>query len=250
MNRKTAAIILAAGKGTRMGGDVPKQYLTIGQFPLLYYSLKAFCDSFVDEIVLICSEDDRQYCSDEIVDKYGFDKVRSIVSGGRERYHSVYNGLKALRCVAEGDGCDPCDIVFIHDAARPFINGDIIKRAYDAAVTYRAAVIAVPAKDTVKIADPEGFAVETISRDLVWQMQTPQTFGFYEIYDAYSRLIESEGDLTDKGVTVTDDAMVLELFSNRKVKLVMGDYNNIKITTPEDIVLATSLIGRIDNKED
>ena len=242
--KKTAAIILAAGKGTRIGGDTPKQYMTIGEYPLVYYSLKAFSESFTDEIVLVCGEQDRQYCSEQIVEKYGFDKVKSIVAGGRERYHSVYNGLKALRCIAEGDGCEPCDIVFIHDAARPFVDGEIIKRAYDAAVSYHAAVVAVPAKDTVKIADPEGFAVETISRDLVWQMQTPQTFDFYEIYDAYSRLIESEEDITERGVTVTDDGMVLELFANRKVKLVMGDYMNIKVTTPDDIALAQNYIER------
>ena len=242
MEKRTAAIILAAGKGTRIGGKTPKQYLTIGQYPLLYYSLKAFSDSFVDEIVLVCSEQDRQYCLEQIVEKYGFDKVKRIVAGGRERYHSVYNALMALGGTDGGDGYKPCDIVFIHDAARPFADGDIIKRAYDATLEYKATVIAVPAKDTVKLADAEGFAHETMRRDLVWQMQTPQTFDFREIFNAYSKLIESEKELAEKGVSVTDDAMVLELFSDRRVKLVMGDYTNIKVTTPEDIALAECLI--------
>ena len=238
MKKKTAAIILAAGRGTRIGGIRPKQYQDFGGYPLIWYSLKAFSDSFVDEIVLVCSEEDREYVSSEIVDKYGFSKVHGIIAGGLERYHSVYNGLKALRCMAEGAGCEPCDIVFIHDGARPFVTGDIIQRAYDAAEADKACVIAVPSKDTVKLAGEGGFAVETLRRDLVWQIQTPQTFDFYEIYSAYSRLMESENDLKQKGLLITDDAMVMELFSERRVKLVMGDYKNIKVTTPDDIELA------------
>lgn len=238
MRKKTAAIILAAGKGTRIGTQTPKQFMDIGGHPLIWYSLKAFSDSFVDEIILVCAEKDREYCASEIVEKYGFSKVRSIIAGGQERYHSVYNGLTALRCIAEGDNREPCEIVFIHDGARPFVTGEIIERAYSSAVEDRAAVIAVPAKDTVKLADPDAFAIETVRRDLVWQVQTPQTFDFYEIYEAYSKLIERESKLKEEGVLITDDAMVLELFSERRVRLVMGDYRNIKVTTPDDIELA------------
>ncbi len=243
MRKKTAAVVLAAGKGTRIGGDKPKQYMEIGGYPLIWYSLKAFSDSFVDEIVLVCSEDDRDFCANEIVEKYGFSKVKSIVAGGAERYHSVYNGLKALRCIAEGDKCEPCEIVFIHDGARPFVTYDIIERAYSSAVSDRAAVVAVPAKDTVKLADTDAFAIETVRRDLVWQVQTPQTFDFYEIYEAYSKLVENETTLREKGVLITDDAMVLELFSERRVRLVMGDYRNIKVTTPDDIELAKCFLS-------
>lgn len=236
--KKTAAIILAGGRGTRMGGDTPKQYILIGEYPLIYYSIKAFEDSFVDEIVLVCAEEDRQFCTSEIVEKYGFKKVKSVVAGGRERYHSVHNGLVALRCVSEGEAKDPCDIVFIHDGARPFVTGEVIERAYDSVIADHNAVVAVPAKDTVKLADPDGYAVETMRRDLVWQVQTPQAFEFYEVYEAYSKLIHSEEEILSKGILVTDDAMVLELFSDCRVKLVMGDYRNIKVTTPEDLVLA------------
>ena len=238
MRKKTAAIILAGGRGTRMGSNTPKQYLEIGGYPLIYYSLKAFSDSFIDEIVLVCNESERDFCTDEIVEKYGFSKVKSVVAGGNERYHSVYNGLTALRCIAEGQGADPCDIVFVHDGARPFVTEDIINRSYESAVIEHAAVVAVPAKDTVKLADPDGFATETVRRDLVWQVQTPQVFDFYDIYEAYSKLIRSESELIERGVLITDDAMVLELFSDTRVKLVMGDYRNIKVTTPEDMVLA------------
>ena len=243
MNRKTAAVVLAGGKGRRIGGDTPKQYLEIGGHPLLYYSLKTFSDSFVDEIYLVCGAGEEEYCSTEIVEKYGFSKVRSIVSGGRERYHSVYNGLRAIRCTCEGGNSDPCEIVFIHDGARPFVTEEIILRAYNAAVENRAAAVAYPASDTVKMSDDAGFVAETLRRDHIWLMQTPQAFDFYEIYDAYSRLIESEPDILDRGVLITDDAMVLELFSERKVKLVMGDGRNIKVTNPDDLKIAGLYIG-------
>ena len=237
MEKRTAAIVLAGGRGTRMGADTPKQYMEIDGYPLIYYSLKTFEDSFVDEIVLVCAAGDEEYCTTGIVEKYGFTKVKGIVCGGRERYHSVYNGLKALRCIDEGDNRNPCEIVVIHDGARPLVTEDIIRRAYDGAVENHAAVAAVPSKDTVKMADSEGFATETLRRDLVWLMQTPQAFDFYEVYEAYSKLIESEAQLLERGVSVTDDAMVLELFSDTRVKFVMGDYRNIKVTTPEDLEL-------------
>ncbi len=239
---KTSVIVLAGGLGTRMGSDTPKQFMDIGGYPLIYYSLKAFQESFVDEIVLVCREADREYASNEIVEKYGFSKVKSIVNGGKERYHSVYNGLKAVRCIAEGAGCEPCDIVFIHDGARPFLSEQIITRAYEAAKSDGAAVVAVPAKDTIKIADPDGFAKETLPRDELWLIQTPQVFDFYDIYGAYSRLIETEEELLERGVVVTDDAMVLELFSDKKAKLVMGDYRNIKVTTPDDVALSGAIM--------
>ena len=243
MEKKTAAIVLAGGRGTRMRADIPKQYMEVGGYPLIWYSLKAFEDSFVDEVVLVCPEGDEEDCSRDIVEKYGFTKVKGVVPGGLERYHSVYNGLKALRCIAEGDMRDPCDIVFIHDGARPMIDEDIIRRAYEATVRDHAAVVAVPASDTVKMADTDGFATETLRRDLVWLVQTPQTFDFYEIYEAYGRLLESEKELIKKGVLVTDDAMVLELFSDRRVRFVEGDRKNIKVTGPDDIELVRQFIA-------
>ncbi len=244
MDRKTVAIILAAGKGTRMGGDTFKQYMQIGSYPMIYYSLKAFSDSFVDEIVLVCGEGEEDYCSQEIVERYGFSKVKNIVTGGEERYHSVYNGLRALRCMAEGDGAEPCDIVFIHDGARPLITEEILMRAYESVCEDHAVVVAVPAKDTIKLSDADGFCEETVRRDRAWLMQTPQVFDFYEIYDAYGKLMESEEEIVKKGIPVTDDAMVLELFSDRKVRFVMGDYRNIKITTPEDLIIVDALMRK------
>lgn len=240
MKKKTAAIVLAGGRGTRTGRNVPKQYINVGGYPLLYYSLKTISDSFIDEIILVCGEADRDHCMNDIVEKYHFTKVKSVVVGGRERYHSVYNGLTTLRCIAEGDSTDPCGIVFIHDGARPFVSEQILTRAYEAAEEFGAAVVAMPARDTVKLADDNGFAIETLDRNSLWLMQTPQAFDFYDIYDAYSKLIAREAEFLEKGVKVTDDAMVLELFSDKKIKLVEGDARNFKVTTEEDL----DLVGR------
>lgn len=228
-NKKSVAVVLAGGRGTRMSSDVPKQYMNIAGHPLIYYSLKVFEDSFVDEIVLVCGETDIEFCRKEIVEANGFKKIRKIVAGGKERYHSVANGLQAI---------DDCDVVFIHDGARPFVTQDVLKRAYEETLLHKATVIAVPSKDTVKIADGEGYAASTPNRSDVWIIQTPQTFDFKMIKNAYCRLIDEESELSKQGVVITDDAMVMEHFGNCKVKLVNGDYRNIKITTPEDILVA------------
>lgn len=229
--KKTAAVVLSGGKGTRMGGDIAKQYLNIGDKPIIYYSLKVFEESFVDEVILVCAEGDEDYCRSEIVLKYNLSKVRKIVHGGRERYHSVLNGLRAA---------EQCDIVFIHDGARPFITHDILKRAYDATCECGASVIAVPSKDTVKLADVEGYSKETPDRNTVWNVQTPQTFDYTLIKDAYEKMALSERN--GNNLVITDDAMVMEQFGDGRVKLVMGDYKNIKITTPEDMIVANAYL--------
>lgn len=231
---KCAAIVLAGGRGTRMGSDIPKQYMKVEGHPLIYYSLKVFEESFVDEIVLVCSKEDEQFCRREIVEANGFKKINKIVFGGKERYHSVANGLRAI---------DDCDIVFIHDGARPFITEDILRRAYEETIEHKATVIAVPSKDTVKIADKDGFASITPNRSDVWIIQTPQTFDYRMIFEAYEKLLKEEDSLKEQGVAITDDAMVMEHFGNCKVKLVEGDYRNIKITTPEDIVVARAYLA-------
>ena len=232
---KTVAVVLAAGSGSRMKSDVKKQYLDIGGKPLIYYSLKAFEESLVDDIVLVVSRGDVEFVRSEIVEKFGFDKVVAIVEGGLYRYHSVRLGLMA----AEGE----YDYAFIHDGARPFLTKEIILRALDGARDYGACVVGMPVKDTIKICDEDGFAVSTPNRDRTWMIQTPQTFSFKLIKELYMRLDREEEELIAKGVNITDDAMVVEYFTNRKVKLVEGSYNNIKITTPEDIPAAEAILG-------
>ncbi len=230
---KTVAIVLAAGRGKRMQSDVAKQYLLVRGKPVLYYSLKAFEDSLADEIILVTAESEIAYCKEEIVEKYNFSKVSQIVAGGKERYHSVHNGLKA---------CKDADIVLIHDGARPFVDDAIIARNIDAVKEYGACVTGMPVKDTIKIADEEGFVQETPRRDLIWTIQTPQTFRYDLIKNAYDTFLNNEEE-NCKSYNVTDDAMVAEIFGGLKVKLVEGRYNNVKITTPEDMVLAEAILG-------
>lgn len=230
---KTVAIVLAAGRGKRMQSDVAKQYLLVRNKPVLYYSLKAFQDSLVDEIILVTAESEIAYCKEEIVEKYEFSKVSQIVAGGKERYHSVHNGLKA---------CKDVDIVLIHDGARPFVDDAIIARNINMVKEYGACVTGMPVKDTIKIADAEGFVQETPRRDLIWAIQTPQTFRYDLIRNAYDTFLNNE-EANCESYNVTDDAMVAELFGGLKVKLVEGSYNNVKITTPEDMVLAEAILG-------
>ncbi len=231
MSKKYAAVVLSAGKGTRMNSEVPKQYLLLEGMPVLCYSLQTFQQSMIEEIVLVCGEDDLEYCRKEIVEKYGYTKVRAVVAGGRERYHSVCCGLEELAKLSELP-----DYVMIHDGARPFADQEIIERCAKAVEQYQACVAGMPVKDTIKIADEYGFAAETPERKFVWQIQTPQVFAFSMIYQAYRQLLELEAGGMD--ISVTDDAMVVETVMKRQVRLVEGSYKNIKITTPEDLEIA------------
>lgn len=236
MKKNTVAIILAGGTGKRMGSDVPKQYMDVCGKPLLYYTIKAFEDSFVEKIVLVCKKGDEEYCQKEFVEKYDFAKVKSITVGGKERYHSVWSGLEKCKELFDHD-CDAPKVVFIQDGARPLTDEGIIRRCYEDAIKYGSGVAAVPSKDTVKIVDPQGFAVSTPTRNSVYLVQTPQTFLFDEIYDAYGKLVSSEEEVLNAGVIITDDAMVMEHFTDKPVKMTEGSYKNIKITTPEDLLL-------------
>ena len=221
--QKYTAIVLAAGSGKRMNSKVHKQYLIIQDRPVLYYSLKAFEDSAVDEIVLVVGKGEEKFCRKEIVDKYGISKVKAIVEGGKERYHSVFEGLKQT---------SDADYVLIHDGARPFVNQDIIRRCMQEVQKYQACVVGMPVKDAIKIADEEGYAKQTPDRKNVWMIQTPQTFSYALIYEAYEEMLKTED------TAITDDAMVLERIKGKKSKLIEGSYRNIKITTPEDLLIA------------
>lgn len=232
---KTAAIVLAAGQGRRMHSEVAKQFLMLGGQPVVCHSLRAFENSPAEAVVLVTGEDEIEYCQKQIIEAYGFQKVVSVVAGGKERYHSVYAGL----CALEGK-LDPDGIVMIHDGARPLITGEIIERTIRDAELCGASVAAMPVKDTIKVADAEGFAALTPDRSTLWQMQTPQTFSYGLVFDAYRKLLSDER--YQKGIT--DDAMVVENMCGRKVKLTEGSYENIKVTTPEDMVIAEALLRK------
>lgn len=222
--KKNVAIVLAAGQGKRMKSKVQKQYLLIKDKPVLYYTLNAFETSpLISEIILVTGKDEIEYCRQEIVEKYGFMKVHKIVAGGKERYHSVHEGIKAI---------DEADYVLIHDGARPFVDAEILERVCGAVKQYKACVVGMPVKDTIKIADEDCFAVNTPDRKKVWQVQTPQTFEYELIKNAYEKLMDEEPE------GITDDAMVVETMTEHRVKLIEGSYRNIKITTPEDLDVA------------
>lgn len=229
---KCTAIILAAGQGKRMKTKVQKQFLMLQGKPLLYYSLACFQKSDeIQEIVVVTGKESIDYCRSEIIEKYGFTKVKSIAEGGKERYDSVYAGLEA--CSAD------TDYVFIHDGARPFVTEDIIKRTKEVAVTYQVCIAGMPSKDTVKIIDENNMVSATPERSRVWSVQTPQVFLYSLIKEAHdtARSVSMQG--------ITDDAMVVEQYKNTPVHIVEGAYENIKITTPEDILVAEKILEKI-----
>ncbi len=226
---RIAAIILAAGSGRRMGTGIHKQYLTLAGRPMICHTLAAFEESPADDIILVTGAGEEEYCRENIVEKFGFTKVRRIVAGGKERYHSVYEGLKA----AAGS-----DYVLIHDGARPCVTDAVIRAVIDGVRTYGACVAAVPVTDTIKIADADGFAAAGPPRSTLWAVQTPQAFVYEQILNAYREVLNGE----TRGIT--DDTMVLEAAAGKKAKLVQGSYENIKVTTPEDLAAAEAFLSR------
>ena len=252
MNKKRCtAIVLAAGCGSRMGGGVAKQYMLLCGKPLIWYALHAVEESSViDDCILVTGAEDISYVKEEIVARYGFRKVEAVVAGGKERYDSVYHALRALAdgkteqgdvCAANRDG-----YIFIQDGARPFLTEEILKRCYEAVGRDHACVAGMPVKDTIKIVDESGFAKETPDRNLMWQVQTPQVFDAPLILSAYERLMQEKERLLREGISVTDDAMVVETFTDCRVRLVEGDYRNMKVTTPEDMAVAEALLKDVE----
>lgn len=232
---RTAAIVLAAGQGKRMKSKIQKQFLLLEEKPVIWYALHAFEESRVDDVILVTGADEIAYCRDEIVGKYGFSKVRAIVAGGKERYHSVYEGLKALGSqLSYREG----DCVLIHDGARPFVDEPMIERIVSDIRSYSAAVAGMPSKDTVKLVDADGFASVTPERAHVWMIQTPQGFTYPLIRAAYDKMMSRE----EYQQGVTDDAMVVETMTDHKVRLTEGSYRNIKVTTPEDMEVAAAFL--------
>ena len=227
---KFTAIVLSAGKGSRMNSDIHKQYLKLADKPIIVYALEAFERSRVDEIVLVVGAGEEAYCKTEIIAKYGLKKVKAIVCGGKERYHSVYNGLKAA---------DNADYVMIHDGARPFLTDAIISRMMDVVRIKKACVAGMHVKDTIKITNESDEVQSTPDRKNVWMVQTPQAFSYSLICDAYDKLMLQED------TSITDDAMVVEKMCNIPVSLVEGSYTNIKITTPEDMIIAEAIRKQI-----
>jgi len=230
LKKHVTAIILAAGQGKRMNMPVAKQFIMLEEKPVIYYSVKAFEESCVDDIILICGQGQVSYCKDHILKSYGFKKIRQIVEGGTERYDSVHKGLLAIKST---------DYVLIHDGARPFISVALINEVIKAVHESKACIVAAPVKDTIKIVDEGGWIKDTPNRKLLWAAQTPQAFEFGLIKKAYEALFNTDESLRRN---ITDDAMVFDMFINMPVKVVKGDYYNIKITTPEDLIFAKGIL--------
>lgn len=219
------AIILAGGKGKRMGSKISKQYIELKGKPILYYTLTKFINcKEIDNIVLVLPKDEIEYCTKSILEKYSL-KVDKIVEGGKERQDSVYNALKEIK---------NSDIVLIHDGARPFVSNTIIEEGIKFARLYGAAAPGVTPKDTIKVKDELGFSKETPNRNTLVSIQTPQVFKLDIIKECHEKVKNDR-------ITVTDDTMVIEMY-NKKVYLYDGDYTNIKVTTPEDLILAEKLV--------
>jgi 2-C-methyl-D-erythritol 4-phosphate cytidylyltransferase len=222
------AIVLSAGKGTRMNMNISKQYIEVLGFPVLYYTLKAFEDADVDEIIITTGKDDVDFVKNDIVNKYNISKVTHVVPGGKERYDSVMEGLNYV----EDD-----DYVLIHDGARPLIKKDTINNIIREVKEKSAVIAAVPVKDTIKIVE-NGVAISTPDRRKLYQIQTPQAFRGEIIKNAYKEMVKI------KDTTITDDSMVVEKYSEYRVSVVESDYTNIKITTKEDIDIMKTFLKK------
>lgn len=220
-----SAIILAGGRGKRMEAGISKQFILVKGKPILYYTLEKFINcKLIDEIILVLPKDEIEYCKKEVINKYSL-KVDKIIEGGKERQDSVFNALKSL---------NDSNIVLIHDGARPFVSKEIIENGIKYAKQYGAAAPGVMPKDTIKIRDENGFSLETLDRSKLISIQTPQIFKKDIIVSCHKKIKE-------ENIAVTDDTMVVEHYGHR-VYLYDGEYTNIKVTTPEDLILCEYLV--------
>lgn len=225
---KIAAIIVAGGSGKRMGSSIKKQFIKLRDKEILAYTIEAFNKiDEINEIIVVTGKEDIDKVRREIVERYQLGKVKQIIEGGKERQDSVYNGLATVG--------QEIEYVMIHDGARPFISEEVIKRAIQETKQHKATIVAVPVKDTIKLIDKEQGVVEaTPAREKLWMVQTPQSFEKQLLLEAYKQAEE-------RNLQVTDDSMIVEAYGHN-VHVVLGAYTNIKITTPEDLVIGESIL--------
>lgn len=221
-------VIVAAGSGSRMKRDINKQFIKLDGKEIIAYTIEKFYKSEdIDDIVIVIKENEEKYFIENIINKYGFDNIK-LAYGGKERQDSVYNGIKKLN--------SNCEIVLIHDGARPFVNEDIIKNSIEEAKENNAVVVGVPVKDTIKIVNSDGNIVDTPNRSLLWSVQTPQSFKYEIITRAYEYAYSND-------YYGTDDAMLVEHIGYN-VKMIEGSYDNIKITTEEDLHFGIQILNK------
>jgi len=227
---RTLAIVLAGGAGKRMGTATNKQFLLLDNKPIIVRTLQIFEECRpVDGVYLVVNQKDLPVMQEEILETYKFNKVLKLVIGGRLRQDSVRNGLEAIE--------NPCDIVIIHDGARPFVSPSFVEKGIFLMEMFDAVIPALPVKDTIKTVSKEGFVMKTLERDSLWSVQTPQTFKYELILKAYR-------DGMNKKLYGFDDATFLE-HMGKKVKVIEGSPYNIKITTPEDLIIAKGMLSQL-----
>jgi 2-C-methyl-D-erythritol 4-phosphate cytidylyltransferase len=226
---KVTALVPAAGMGKRMGKAVAKQFLPLGDRPMLAHTLLAFQRSpEIDEIIPILSEEDMETCLRDVIEAFHLTKVKTLVVGGKERQDSVYNGIRKL----EKDAA----VILVHDGVRPFVTLEMIRECVESARKGECVAVGVPLKDTIKQVDDKGIVRQTLERSSLWAIQTPQAFPAKVLRNAYDESYKSK-------VYGTDDATLVER-SGTRVRVLMGSYENIKITTPEDLILAEEILKR------
>ncbi len=226
---KVTALIPAAGMGRRMGKSVAKQFLPLGDKPMLAHTLLAFQRATaIDEIIPILSREDMEACLQEIIEQFHITKVKTLVVGGKERQDSVANGLHKL----EKDAA----VVLVHDGVRPFVTPEMIKETVDHARKGECVAVGVPIKDTIKEVGDNGMVRHTLERSRLWAIQTPQAFPVKTLKHAYE-------EASAQRLWGTDDATLVER-TGGAVRVIMGSYENIKITTPEDLLLAEEILKR------
>ncbi|MBI5184016.1 MAG: 2-C-methyl-D-erythritol 4-phosphate cytidylyltransferase [Nitrospinae bacterium] len=231
---KVSVLIPAAGSGRRMGGEIEKQFMILGDRPIVAHTLQRFqASDLIEKIYLIVPEGRVEYCREEVVIKYGLSKVTDIVIGGKERQDSVYYGLKRVN--ADGDNTD---LIMIHDSVRPFFSERMICESIESAQRYGSVVVAVPEKDTIKEISDDMLVCKTISRESLWRIQTPQTFCQGIITSAFQRAVE-------EGYYGTDESSLVER-AGWQVRVILGSYLNIKITDPEDLLLGEMILKRFN----
>lgn len=226
---RVVALLPSAGQGKRIGEGIKKPFLSLGGRPILAETIERFHSvRYITEIIPIIQENDMEFCLEGIVERYKFNKIKRIAPGGHERQDSVYNGLKLV---------DPrSTLVLIHDGVRPFIRPNLIEEVIMAALEEDGAVLGLPVKETIKEIDNSGTVEKTYKRDRLWSIQTPQVFHYKIILEAYERAYRDN-------FYSTDDASLVERIGGR-IKVIMGSYDNIKITTPEDLLLGEIILKR------
>ena len=221
-----SVIIVAAGTGSRMNMEINKQFIKIQGKEVLVHTIEKFYkNNEIDEIIVVTKKEEIDYVQENLIDKNKFKNIK-VISGGKERQDSVYNGILELD--------KNCNIVLVHDGARPFITNEIISNSIREANLNDAVVVGVPVKDTIKIVDDRSEVKDTPKRDLLWAVQTPQVFKYDLLLKAYKKAFEDD-------FYGTDDSMLVERLGY-KVKMINGSYNNIKITTKEDLNIGKQIL--------